>query len=60
MDSRFIVKATAIGLTAGFVGMFLASGIAHVYEDHKALHAIIDMINANAAKQNGPPPQVPR
>ena len=60
MDTRLIVKVTAVGLAAGFIGMSLAQGIIHASSDHKALHAIIDMINANAAKQNGPPPQVPR
>ncbi len=57
---KSIVKTMLLGLASGMVGVLLALAVSHVYEDHKALHAIIDMINANAAKQNGPPPQVPR
>ena len=58
--TKSIVKTALVSIFCGSLGVMLGLAVNHVYDDHKALHAIIDMINANAAKQNGTPPQVPR
>ncbi len=50
-----MIKSSLVGLLCGLCGTITVLFWLHAYNDHKALHAIIDMINANAAKQNGPP-----
>ncbi len=39
------------GTAGAIVGGLLLLLALHVYTDHKALHQIVDMINANAARQ---------
>ena len=51
---RPYLKAALLGLSCGVVGVLLTLGVVHVYADHQAFHAIINMINANAAKQAPP------
>lgn len=48
---RPYLKSALIGLMAGLLGVLVGLEAIHAYNDHAALHAIINMINANTAKQ---------
>jgi len=54
-----MIKAAVFGLACGIVGVILTLGLFHLYDDHAALHAIIKLINDNAAKQNGAASRTP-
>lgn len=49
------VKAVVGGMLGMFVALALGVGAYHAWTDHRALHAIIDMINRNAQQQAKPP-----
>lgn len=52
MDSRWqVIRPILLGLVSGMVGILIVELCIHAYSDHQAFHAIINMINQNAAKQ---------
>jgi hypothetical protein len=50
MNERFSFWRGFVGMAVAFL---LGLLIWHAYIDHQNLHAIINLINANAAKANG-------
>lgn len=47
------------GLAGGLVGVLLALLLVHLWTDHVALHALVDLVNANAAQARVAPPVAP-
>ena len=43
-------KTAAVSVAAGMVGVFVALVCWHLWQDHEALHQIINLINQNAAQ----------
>ena len=48
------LQMIGLGLMAGMVGVLATLAVVHTWNDHAALHTIIQMINENAAKQGKP------
>lgn len=48
-------KLVAIAVLSGMVGVLATVGALHVWQDHQTLHAIVKLINDNAAQQSKHP-----
>lgn len=49
-------KIVSIAVASGVVGVLLTVSMLHLWQDHQTLHAIVNMINQNAAQQPKPHP----
>lgn len=44
MKARNLIFISIVGLGFGIVGTLLALAGSHIYEDHKNLHALVNMV----------------
>lgn len=46
-----LLNRLPVSVVGGIVGVLIGLGLIHAYYDHKALHDLVNLVNAQAAKK---------